>query len=407
MEPEHYPLLLNGSLPEHAKERDVDHRVQRLQGFLAADPDNMALLGEIADIYLHAGEPMRARPMLERMSALQPDAAATLHRMATLLFQERRFEESLVFTGRILEAGGQHAAVRYQHALTLAHLERFDEAEALVATLVEEGAAIPELPHLYIRTLHHAGKVDEAIEYAGAYVRRSPQDTTAAGMLSMLFFDDDRLIDATLMAERALSAAPNNLDALVTLGFATLAFGDAAKAGEYFSRAIAINPRNGRAHLGLALGTMLQGDLPGGRSSLERAVACMPRHLGSRNALAWVQILQGDFDAAQRTLEQSLGIDRRFGETYGGLAVVAARRGQWSLAQELAEKAARLQPDGFAGRFARSLLLAQRGDQQQANALIDAMLKGMVMPTGGHLGDMVRRFTAPGGTPGAAPTTLH
>ena len=379
---------------DHPTESAWIQRVHRLQGYLAADPDNIALLGEIADLYLHAGEPLQARPVLERMSAIRPDEATTRYRMATLLFQERRFDESLALTAALIECGEAHPAVRYQHALTLAQLDRFEEAEGVVALLMEEGAAIPELPHLYIRTLHHAGKVDEAIEYAGDYVRRSPGDTTAAGMLSMLFFDDDRLIDATLMAERALSMAPNNLDALVTLGFATLAFGDAPKAGEYFCRAIAINPRNGRAHLGLALGTMLQGDLAEGRASLERAVACMPRHLGSRNALAWVQILQGDFEAAQRTLEQSLAVDRRFGETYGGLAVVAARSGQWGRAQELADKATRLQPDGFAGRFAKSLLLAQRGDPQQANALIDAMLKGMVMPTGGHLGDMVRRFTA-------------
>lgn len=391
---------------DYSSEMGWSQRAHRLQGFLAADPDNVSLLGEIADIYLHAGEPSRARPMLERMSALQPDAATTLHRMATLLFQERRFEETLSFTNRMLEAGERHPAVRYQHALTLAHLERFDEAEPIIAALIEEGCAIPELPHLYIRTLHHAGKVDEAIEYAGAYMQRSPYDSTAAGMLSMLFFDDDRLVEATLMAERALSVAPNNLDALVTLGFATLAIGDATKASEYFDRAIMINRSNGRAHLGLALGAMLQGDLSAGRRSLDEAVACMPRHLGSRNALAWVQIIQGDFDAAQQTLDRSLAIDRRFGETYGGLAVVAARRGQWHRAKELAEKATRLQPDGFAGRFAKSLLLAERGDPQQANALIDAMLKGMVMPSGASLDDMVRRFaTSSAGRPPLAQVT--
>lgn len=370
-------------------------RAERLHAYLEADPDNLPLLGELADLYLHAGAPDRARPFVERLLALCGDPQARF-RQAVLLFQEHRFADSQEVTQHLLDAGIDHPAVRYQHALVLSHLERFEEAEALLASLVAEGHEIAELPHLYIRTLHHSGRVDEAIEYAAARVASVPGDSTAAGMLGLLYLDDDRLEDATTAAERALRDAPHNPDALVTLGYVTLAKGNGGGAEEYFASALASEPANGRAHLGRALCAMLVGDLTQGTADLVKAVQCMPRHLGSWNALAWTQLLNGDIDAAEKTLHECLRVDRSFGETYGALAVVAAHRGEWELASKLADKAARLQPDGFAGRFAKSLVWSRQGRKDRADALVKTMLKSLVLPGGDSLDDMVRRFT---GTP--------
>lgn len=371
-------------------------RITRLQSYLDADPDNPRLLSQIADLFLQTGDTLNARPVLDRLTALQPDDSSTLYLMASLLFLERQFEQSLELTGNLLDASENHPVVRFQHARTLAQLERFEEAEPLLASLVAEAADVHGLPHLYIRTLHHLGKFDEAIDYALAHVHGHPDDTGTSGMLSLLYLDDDRLIEAALMAEQTLERSPNNLDAMVTLGFATLAFGEVSKASGCFRRAVELDASSGRASLGQALVAILGGDLATGRQQLERAIECMPLHLGTWNALAWVQLLQGDDEAATRTLQHSLRIDRRFGETYGALAVIAARHGKWEEAKGLSDKAIRLQPDGFAGRFARSLLLAHQGNVEQSRALMDLMLKGAAMPTGGSLDDMVRRFATAG-----------
>ena len=101
-------------------------RAQQLQAYLEDDPENPRLLREVADIYLQFGNAEKARPVLERMTELYPSDSGTQHRMATLLFQEHRFEESLDITRRILDSGEKHPAVRYLCALTLARLERFD-----------------------------------------------------------------------------------------------------------------------------------------------------------------------------------------------------------------------------------------------------------------------------------------
>ena len=369
-------------------------RVTRLQGHLEADPDNPYLLSQVADLFLRMGNHREARPAVERLLALNPDDGATRYLVASLLFQEGRYEECLERTRGILDAGETHPAVRFQCARALAHLGRFEEAEPMLATLVAEDSSIRGVPHLYIRTLHHLGKFDEAIEYAGAQMRRRPEDSVTAGMLGLLYLDDDRLVEAALMAEQALIASPGNLDANVTLGFVSLGFGKVPKADVYFERALQLDPGCGRARLGRALIAMLDGDLVGGRAGLEQAVECMPLHLGTWNALAWVQILQGDDEAAMRTLQHCLRIDRRFGETYGALAVVAARQGRWDDVPRLADRAVRLDPEGFGGRFARSLLVAHRGDPRQGQVMVENMLKAAVMPGGGRLDDMVRRFSA-------------
>jgi len=372
----------------------LETRLEKLFGFLEADPDNYPLLCEAGDLCLQAGDRVRARPLLEKALAMHADDQGAQYRMSVLLFGEKDWDGSLALTQRILDAGEQHAAVRYQHAVTLIRLAKFAEAEPLLAALLQESGDFPELPHLYIRTLHYLGKLEEATRYATEHLQNQPDDAVANGMLSLLYLDQDKFDEADQAAKLVLTTAPDNLDALITAGSTSLAYIKGEEAKELFEHAIEVSPKNGRARLGLGLSGMLEGNLPQAAVQLEKAVECMPEHLGSWNTLAWVQILQRKLDAAERTLEKSLEINRNFGETYGGLAVVAAMRGKWDQAKILTEKALRLQPDSFAGRFAQSLLVAQRGRPQQASAMIDAILNNFTTPGGENLTELVRRFAA-------------
>lgn len=373
---------------------ELEVRLEKLLGYLDADPDNYPLLCEVGDLCLQINDKVRARPLLEKALELHADDTGAMYRMAVLLFREKDWTGSLALTQKIFDAGEQHAAVRYQHALTLVKLEKFAEAEPLFAALLAEKADYADLPHLYIRTLHYLGKLEEATAYANEYIQSQPGDAVANGMLSLLYLDQDKLSEADQTAKQVLAVEPNNLDALITAGSTSLALEHEEDAKNLFERAIEISPQNGRAWLGLGLGGMLEGNLIGAEQQLGKAVECMPEHLGSWNTLAWTQILRRDLDAAERTLNKCLEVNDTFGETYGGLAVVEAMRGKWDNAKILTKKALRLQPDSFAGRFAQSLLVAQRGRPQQATAMVDAILNSFAAPGGGSLTEMVRRFSA-------------
>ncbi|GEM_PF-369055 len=395
------------NLQENQLNAALENRLDKLLGFLEADPENYPLLCEAGDLCLQTGDRARARPLLEKALTMRADDPGAQYRMSVLLFGEKDWEGSLTLTQKILDAGEQHAAVRYQHAVTLIRLAKFAEAEPILVGLLQESGDFPELPHLYIRTLHYLGKLEEATHYATQHLERQPDDAVANGMLSLLYLDQDKFEEADQAAKQVLAAAPDNLDALITAGSMSLAYVHEEEAKGLFEHAIEVSPKNGRAWLGLGLSGMLEGNLPRAAEQLEKAVEFMPEHLGSWNTLAWVQILQRKLDAAERTLEKCLEINRTFGETYGGLAVVAAMRGKWDQAKILTEKALRLQPDSFAGRFAQSLLVAQRGRPQQAGAMVDAILNNFTAPGGGNLTELVRRFAAKKQNPPAEKDTQH
>lgn len=372
----------------------MEDRLNKLLGYLESDPENFALLSDTGDLCLQLGHWQRARPLLEKALTLQPNDPGANYRMAVALYHLKEAETSLVLTQKLLDAGVQHAQVRYQHVLGLVRLGRFVEAKPILAALLEEKAELPTLPHLYIRTLQYLGELEEAANFAAAYVQGNPQDVTASGMLSLIYLDQEKFAEADKTAQQVLAVSPDNLDALVTAGSTAMALERYEEARRLFERSVEVSPGEGRARLGLGLADMLKGDLPAAAKELEKAVESMPGHLGSWNTLAWVHILQRDFDAAERVLEKCLEINRNFGETHGGLAVIAAMKGEWGKAKTLTEKALRLQPESFAGRFAQSLLIAQRGRPQQASEMVDAILNSFTVPGGGNLSELIRRFVS-------------
>src|SRR4051794_10023038 len=104
-------------------------RLQKLLGYLNADPNNFTLLSEASDLALQCGDWAKAKGLVEKALALQPQDNVTRYRMAVILLNEGKAEESLAITQSLLDAGETHPAVRYEHARGLFLASRFEEAE--------------------------------------------------------------------------------------------------------------------------------------------------------------------------------------------------------------------------------------------------------------------------------------
>lgn len=365
--------------------------LEKFLGYLESDPDNYALICDAGDLAIEMGDIERARPLVHKAIALAPSDPVASYRMAVLLFLEKKFEESLALTGKILEGGEQHSAVLHRHALSLVQLGRFDEAAPLFARLTSEDQIFPDVPHQYIRALHYTGDLQQATDFARAHLENNSNDAFTRGMLSLLYIDQEDFKQAEIFAAETLATDANNMDALVAGGTAALAFEDEASAKLLFEKAVEVGPNSGRAWLGLGLTSMLQNDMTSAKQQFEKTIDCMPEHLGSWNTLAWLHILNRDFDAAQITLERANEVDHNFSETHGGLAVIAAMRGEWDKARTLSETALRLDKESFSGRFAQSLLIAHRGRPDSADKIMNNILENMTVPGGGTLNDLIRR----------------
>jgi Tfp pilus assembly protein PilF len=97
----------------------------------------------------------------------------------------------------------------------------------------------------------------------------------------------------------------------------------------------------------------------------------MPDHIGTWHALAWCQLLEGDLAGAKRSFDKAFALDRTFGETHGGFALVHALRSERKEAEESIKRATRLDPQGRSARYAKSVLLLDDGQVDEARKLID------------------------------------
>lgn len=375
-------------------------RLQRLEGFIEQDPDNVNLLADAAECALLLDDLPRARAHLQRALELVPGSAPLRLQLSSVAIAEGNFDDSLALTTALLDGGVDEAAVRFNHAFALVSLQRHEEALPMLVRLHVESLPYPMVVRLLIRCHHYLGDLDEAIAVADAHLAAHADDADVAGMLALLHFDNEDFAAARAWGTRALAGSPGNLDALLAVGMVALSSEEVDTGKSLLKQAVSADPRNGRAWAGLGLAEMMTFDLPAAERMFGQAVKNMPAHIGSWHMLGWVQLLQGQVDAAEANFKTALDIDDTFGESHGALAAVAATRGEWDKAERLTEVARRLDPDAMSVRYV-DLLKAHRDapmDPAVTQRFLRHVLQATRAPGGtGTLADMAERMSVRSG----------
>jgi tetratricopeptide (TPR) repeat protein len=282
------------------------------------------------------------------------------------------------------------AELRYDLAYALLLERRAQEAREQLLEIAGQPDAPAQARRLLATVLHHCGDLKGAEERITAYLQDHPDDGEALSIAALVHLDAEHPERAREAAGRALQLRPDDPNALVTLGSLALERQDREAAEGYLSRVTQADASNGRAWSGMGLAAMLGLDLERARGYLERAVEHMPEHIGTWHSLAWCQMLKDDFAGAQKSFERALALDRAFGETHGGLAVLHVLQGRRDAAEREAKVARRLDADGFAGRFAESLLL-NKSDPKAAHDMVRKILTSTVGAGGEKLQEALQR----------------
>lgn len=376
----------------HSRTDDATHaRLQRLQAFLDNDPENPRLSADLADLALACGEIELARTTVQHMLDRHPSDPYFGLRMSSVAIAGGNFDEALALTEALLLVGHEDAAIRYNQAYALFSLHRFAEAKPVLQALYQAEAPFPLVVRLLIRAHHYLGEVEEAIALATAFLAAHPENCDVAGMLSLLYFDNDDLAAAREWSQRALNDEPQNLDALLAAGGAALGAEDAETAKTLLLQAVSVQPRNGRVWANLGLADLLNFDLDAAEEKLLHAVKYMPEHIGTWHVLGWTQLLKKNIDGADTSFQNALALDENFGETHGGLAAVAAARGDWATAERCSKTARRLDPQSMSTNYAQILQMQSMGHADQAQRLIEGALRQGQAPAGGNLLEMLGR----------------
>lgn len=362
-----------------------DH-LERLAGYLEADPDNRVLLAECAEAALTANDPSTAAEYYARSDAVAPLAGAVANAAGVAAMRAGDLDRAQGWFARVAaEPGEPDPALRFNIAWCKALGQDFAGAAGMLDE--ETVAALPQAAMLDMQLDHQLGRFDDAEEKLDRYLERFPNYGPLNAAASVLAMDIDRPELARTAAEKG-GAHP---DALTTLGMLDLGERKLDAARARLAQSLATRPHNPRAEIGLGLVELSEGNLAGGCERLDRGAEQFGSHLGSWIGAGWAHFLAGDYAAARQRFETALAHDDSFGEAQGALAVVEIMEGDVEAAKRRVTVARRLDPGAFSGALAAMLLEQAQGNTEAAQRIFERAAKQPILPNGATLMDELVR----------------
>lgn len=350
------------------------NRLDRLLGYLGADPHNQTLLAEALQLVTDEQLIEQGQVLLAHIEKYAPPGPAVAAHAALLELQLAHYPQAAAYGEAAIAAGIDALSVRFNTA----YAQLYCGNAARVDELLTEADGYDEYPAEYLllkaRALHHLERPDEAETLLQLAIGKSPDNADALGLLALLQQEDDRLDAAMQNANLALTQNPQQLEALLALAGVYFDQDDMPNARAAYEDTVRYHATSGRAWSGLGQIAFAEFNFETAEKYLLEAVRHMTDHIGTWHVLAWIYILQGNAEKAREVLLKSYEIDRSFGDTHGGLAVVDVMQGKDEEARIGIRKSLRLAPDSMAAHYAELLLLEKAGNSTAARQLVEDVL---------------------------------
>ena len=344
-------------------------KLQRLLGYLKEDPKNSALILEAAETAFEAKDAAMAQLLADRLRAAGPVSPAQLGRLGFAALSAGAFGDAAGFYQEILEAGEADAPARFNLAYANAKEGRFDTA----LELLDEATAtsLPQAATLEVQLLHERGEFEHAFDRARQHLTAFPDDRSLLAATSTLALDNEDIAFARTCARKA----GDHPEALSSLGIIMLGEADTSGALQLFERSLKMNDAAPRSWIGQGLVRLACGEAAPAAQDIDRGAELFDDHIGSWLAAGWAYLVAGDLPAARARFERAQSIDPAFAETLGSIAVIDVADGRLDEARHRSVAALRLDRECFTALLAQSLLKAEAGDQQNAKAIFEQIIR--------------------------------
>lgn len=346
--------------------------LERLQQYLKVDPDNLALLGDVAEAAYACGKTDIAVGSLDRYRHIERLPHRLLNLAGIVALADGKPAKAVEHFTALRVEGVDNAGVRFNLAWALSLQGDFGQCSELLDD--EAMKASPRGPVLKVQALHHLGDLQAALREGRRLLAVFPQNASLLGAMSILAMD----ADDTVSARQWALAAPQDHNALTVLGLLALDDQAAGEATRFFDEALALYTVSPRALIGRGLVELEVGHYREAADLLTQGARGFGSHLGSWVASGWASLLAGDYQNAQEAFRRVLSIDDTFSEGHGGLAILALYSGDRATAARSCEIALRLDGQSLGGTLARVLLLQTDGKAEIADRLLAAAVNGLV-----------------------------
>jgi len=376
------------------QEQELLNQITRFRGFLELDPDNTALLIDIANLEHRAGRLDESEQLFRKVLEIQPDSKKALSNLGNLMLSRQEFGEAEGIFNTLLQSEPESTDPVLLHNLgiALAYQDRWEDALNSFTAAHDSGLADPENLILQAYCLINLNRSQEAGECIDAALVNCNDDRLLgqSALLQMEHFD---FVEAVKTAKKALAHNPDNIDAKLVTSSWLLETQEVDDAEPQVNQILAVDPDNHRALLSHALIQMYNLKIPDAIKTFERVLELTPRIVGTWVGLGWAHIANNDLPQAEATFQKALEIDRNFGESHGGLATVYALQGRLDDSRREAKLATGLNKGGFGAVYANSLVLEQRGKHDVAARLLGGAFLRRPGPNAPTLIDAIAKYS--------------
>jgi tetratricopeptide (TPR) repeat protein len=308
----------------------------------STNPGDLAVMGELANLYLRASDWPRARDMADQIRALDtPEAVAVAQRVqAALLLGQNQVDDGIAFLQGLVGQGDSDAATVAVILQTQLRAGKTAEARAFLDAQLARAPDDPELQMLNASLYAVTGDAANAEAIFRRLVAENPAAEAPARMLYGLLASQGRGAEAAAVLDAALAAQPQNVQ------LRWLRAGELERAGDIDGAIAVYEALYAENSNDPVMANNLASMITTHRSdpeSLERGFAIARRLRGLdvpafQDTYGWIAYRRGDFEEALANLEPAAAglpndplVQFHLGMTYAALdrpeeAAAALRR---------------------------------------------------------------------------------
>jgi tetratricopeptide (TPR) repeat protein len=235
--------------------------------------------------------------------------------------------------------------------------KQLPQTNAASVTLEESDQVVsPAEPNLSVEGQDRALR-EEQLDIARSLLAVFPDDTNAAFLIGMVYFEQGNVVEAENHLEKSLELQPLRADACDHLGRIALLKGQYDKALTLFHRAIEIDPGMPGIHFRIAKAQVFLGKLDDAISELQKDIELFPEASDSYILLGETYLQLKEYQKAIENFEAAIRIKPDYTKAYYGLATACARLGLKDESKEAQQKFKQYEAeDQKAGRHWRQVL---------------------------------------------------
>jgi tetratricopeptide (TPR) repeat protein len=217
-------------------------------------------------------------------------------------------------------------------------------------------AVLPAEPNLTVEQQDRVFR-KEQLDVARSLLATFPDDTNAAFLVGMAFFEQGNVVEAQKHLEKSLKLQPLRADACDHLGRIALLKGQYDKALTLFRRTIKIDPETPGVHFRVAKALVFGGQLKEAVLELQKDIEIFPDAGQSYSLLGETYLQLKEYQKAKENFEAAIKIKPDYTEAYYGLATACARLRLKDQSKEAQQKFKQFEAeDQEAGRHWRQVL---------------------------------------------------